>query len=162
MLAVLILVVPFLELFVILQVSHLVGPLATIAILILVSISGSWLVRREGLNVFVKVQQELSVGRMPTQALVDGLLVLFGGVLLVTPGFLTDVVGLLLLAPPTRALFRPRLLRKFASHLGSVNGAAPSPSAPSSSPSASAPSPPRRSGPVIDVSEVQPDEPSER
>ncbi|MDY7104026.1 MAG: FxsA family protein [Actinomycetota bacterium] len=114
LLMILFLVVPIAELAVIVQVSDWIGGvLPTIALLIVVSIAGAWLVKREGLSAFVRVQRELERGEMPTKTLVDGLLILFGGALLLTPGFLTDGLGFLLLVPPTRAAVRTILIRRF-------------------------------------------------
>jgi UPF0716 protein FxsA len=102
-LALIFLVVPFLELYVLLQVGHVVGVLNTIALLVAVSLVGGWLVKREGLGVLRRAQQQMHSGRVPGKELVDGVLILFAGALLLTPGFLTDVVGILLLLPPVRA-----------------------------------------------------------
>ncbi|MEE9416785.1 MAG: FxsA family protein [Acidimicrobiales bacterium] len=101
------LVVPLVELFLIVQVSQSLGVLETIVLLILVSVIGAWLVRREGLSVMRRVQDQLNAGKMPTNALIDGAMILGGGALMLTPGFLTDAVGISLLLPPIRALLRP-------------------------------------------------------
>lgn len=98
------LVVPLLELYVILQVGQEIGPLWTVGLLILVSVVGTWLVRREGVRAWSKFRAALQAGRPPTTEVVDGALVLFGGALLLTPGFLTDILGLTLVFPPTRAV----------------------------------------------------------
>lgn len=100
------LVVPFVELYVILQVGHAIGVLNTIALLLLVSAVGAWLVKREGLSVLRRAQERAQAGAVPGKELVDGVLILFAGALLLTPGFVTDVVGILLLLPPVRALLR--------------------------------------------------------
>jgi UPF0716 protein FxsA len=100
------LVVPFLELFVILRVGQAVGALNTIGLLILVSAAGAWLVKREGLAVLRRAQDRIRAGGVPAKELIDGVLILFAGALLLTPGFLTDVVGVLLLLPPVRAGLR--------------------------------------------------------
>lgn len=109
--AVLFLVVPFVELFVLLQVGQAIGALDTIALLVLVSIVGAWLVKREGLGVLRRAQERVAAGTVPGRELVDGVLILFAGALLLTPGFLTDVVGILLLLPPVRAALRGTTLR---------------------------------------------------
>lgn len=100
------LVLPFVELYVILQVGHAIGVLNTIALLILVSAAGAWLVKREGLSVLRRAQERAQAGAVPGKELVDGVLILFAGALLISPGFVTDVVGILLLLPPVRAAFR--------------------------------------------------------
>ncbi|MDP9388292.1 MAG: FxsA family protein [Actinomycetota bacterium] len=106
------LVVPFLELFVILQVGRTIGALNTVAVLVLVSVAGAWLVKREGLGVLRRAQERVRRGAVPGRELVDGVLILFAGALLLTPGFLTDVVALLLLVPPVRAAVRVAVTRR--------------------------------------------------
>jgi len=104
--------VPLLELFVILQVGQLIGAWWTIAILIADSILGAVLMRTQGRAVWRRFQAAVAAGRPPAKEVVDGALVIFGGALLLTPGFTTDLVGLLLLLPPTRALARRVLVRR--------------------------------------------------
>jgi UPF0716 protein FxsA len=111
------LVVPIAELAVLIQVGTTIGVWWTILLLIAVSALGSWLVKREGLGLWRRANRELEAGRMPTKELLDGVLVLFAGALLLTPGFLSDVVGILLLLPPTRALLRRLLRRRFERRL---------------------------------------------
>ncbi|MEZ5262543.1 MAG: FxsA family protein [Acidimicrobiales bacterium] len=114
LLALLFLVVPIAELYVIVQVAQGFGILPTIALVVIVSAVGAWLCKREGLGLLRRVQREVDAGRVPTSALVDGFLVLFAGALLLTPGFLTDLLGLALLLPPVRAVVRAVLVRRFA------------------------------------------------
>ncbi len=113
LLALLFLLVPIAELYVIVQVAGSLGVLETIAVLIGISVLGAWLVKREGLGIVARVQREVGSGRLPTDSVVDGFLVLFAGALLMTPGFLTDLMGILLLLPPTRAVIRVAALRWF-------------------------------------------------
>lgn len=108
------LVVPIAELAVILQVGQLIGPWYTIVLLLAVSAAGAWLVKREGLGVVRRFRRQLDAGALPGKELADGVLILFAGALLLTPGFLTDCVGLLLLLPPVRAVIRASVLRRFA------------------------------------------------
>lgn len=103
-------VVPLVELYVIIQVGQVIGALPTIALLLFVSIAGAWLVKREGMRAWRRFRDALDAPRVPTKEVIDGALVLFAGALMLTPGFLTDIVGLLLLAPPTRAVAN-RLIR---------------------------------------------------
>jgi UPF0716 protein FxsA len=100
------LVVPIAELWVILQVSDRVGVLNTIVLLIFVSVAGGLLLKQQGAATWRRLQATLQRGEMPTIEAIDGALILFGGALLLTPGFLTDVVGLVLIFPPTRASMR--------------------------------------------------------
>ncbi len=108
------LVLPIAELAVILQVGQLIGPWYTILLLLAVSAAGAWLVKREGLGVIRRFRRQLDAGALPGKELADGVLILFAGALLLTPGFITDCVGLLLLLPPVRAVIRASVLRRFA------------------------------------------------
>ncbi len=119
-LALLFLVVPFVELFVLIQVGQLIGAWYTIGILVLVSVAGTFLVKREGLGVLRRAQAQLRAGQVPGAELVDGVMILVGGALLVTPGFLTDILGILLLLPPVRGVLRAVALRWLARRAGSV------------------------------------------
>ncbi|HEY3240749.1 MAG TPA: FxsA family protein [Acidimicrobiia bacterium] len=116
-LAVVFLVVPIAELAVLIAVGSEIGVLNTVALLIAVSVVGAWLAKREGLGVLRRIQAQLDAGRMPGTELVDGFLVLFAGVLLLTPGFLTDCLAVALLLPPVRAVVRRTLRRYFAARI---------------------------------------------
>jgi UPF0716 protein FxsA len=127
LLVVLFIVVPIAELYVIIQVGEAIGVLPTIAILILDSILGSWLMRHQGRAAWLRFNRALAERRVPHREVLDGVLVIFGGALLLTPGFLTDILGIVLLLPPTRALVRGivgrRVLpRVVASSLGGPDG----------------------------------------
>ena len=100
---VLFLVVPIVELTVIVQVSQGIGVLPTLLLLLVVSIAGAALVRREGTRAWRRFREALAELRLPTVEVVDGALVLLGGALMLTPGFVTDLVGLMLVVPLTRA-----------------------------------------------------------
>lgn len=99
---ILLLVVPLVELYVLIQVGDLIGVPLTILLLIAMSIGGAWLLKREGLATWRRVRVTLAEGRMPAGELTDGAMILFGGALMLTPGFITDIFGLLLILPPTR------------------------------------------------------------
>jgi UPF0716 protein FxsA len=103
LLILLFIVVPIVEIYVIIQVGQAIGALPTIALLIADSILGAWLWRSQGRRVWNAFNQALAAGRMPHREILDGVMVIFGGALLLTPGFVTDIFGLLLLIPPTRA-----------------------------------------------------------
>jgi UPF0716 protein FxsA len=105
-------VVPLAELYVIFQVGDAIGIVPTLAILVADSLLGSWLLKSQGRAVWQRFNETLAAGRVPHREIVDGVLVIFGGAFLITPGFITDVVGVLLLLPPTRALFRRSLQRR--------------------------------------------------
>jgi UPF0716 protein FxsA len=104
--------VPIAELAVIIQVGQAIGVWPTIAILIADSILGSLLMRSQGRIAWRRFNAALQSGRVPAREVADGVLVIFGGALLLTPGFLSDVFGLLFLIPPTRALIRRVFLRQ--------------------------------------------------
>lgn len=106
LLALAFLLVPVAELYLVIKVGSAIGVLPTLLILVLISFVGAWLVKREGVAVLARAQRELGQGRVPTRELVDGVLVLAAGALLLTPGFLTDACGVLLLLPPVRAVVR--------------------------------------------------------
>lgn len=108
--SVLLLALPFLELWTAIEVAGTIGVLPTFALIVLLSMSGVWLLRRQGVSVWRRANAEMTAGRMPTRSLLDGALVLVGGVSLVLPGFVTGAFGLLLMLPPVRALLRPLLL----------------------------------------------------
>ena len=106
-------VLPMVEITVAIQVAHHIGGLDTIGLLLVFSLAGAWLARQEGASVLRRMRDQLSDGYMPTNELIDAALVFAGGVLLFVPGFVTDVFGLLLLFPPTRAAARNALKRRF-------------------------------------------------
>ncbi len=101
--------VPLLEIWAILQVGQLVGPWWTIALLVLDSAIGAWLIKREGGRAWQALRQALQGGRMPARELADAALILIGGTLMLSPGFVLDVAGILLILPFTRPVAR-RLL----------------------------------------------------
>lgn len=103
------LLVPIVEIYVIVQVGQVIGAWPTVALLLAESLLGSWLVRREGRRTWRALRDGLATGRMPSRELLDGGLVLIGGTLLLTPGFVTDVVGFALLLPLTRPIARRAL-----------------------------------------------------
>jgi UPF0716 protein FxsA len=107
------LVVPIIELYLFVQVSAAIGFWAALAWIVLVSVVGAWLVKREGLQALRRANVKAAQGEIPTDELITGMLILFAGALMLTPGFLTDIVGLLLLFPPTRAIVRFRVRRRF-------------------------------------------------
>jgi UPF0716 protein FxsA len=111
-LVILFIVVPIAELAVIIQVGQAIGVWWTIGLLVADSILGSVLMRSQGRAAWRRFNAAVQEGRVPAREVLDGALVVFGGLLLLTPGFLTDVLGLALLIPPTRALVRRVLVRR--------------------------------------------------
>lgn len=116
-LAILFLVVPIVELYVLIQAAEVIGGWNAIGLMVLISAAAAFLVRREGLNLIMRFQRRVQAGELPTKELVDGLLVAMAGALMLTPGFVTDAVGLLCLFPPTRAIIRTFLIVRFGSRV---------------------------------------------
>jgi UPF0716 protein FxsA len=102
----LLLLVPIVELWIIVQVSGELGLWATLGLLVLISVAGAWLLKQQGRETWRRLRVTLSRGQMPTEEVADGALILLGGALLMTPGFLTDAFGILFLLPPSRALVK--------------------------------------------------------
>ncbi len=115
--AVLLILWPIAELFAAVEVARAIGVLETIVLLILSWPIGIWAIRRQGAAAWRRLTMTLAERRAPGRELLDGALVLIGGLLLVVPGFLTDIVGLVLLFGPTRALMRPLLERNLHGRL---------------------------------------------
>jgi UPF0716 protein FxsA len=124
-LLVIFIVVPLAELYVILAVADAIGAPLTILILAVDSIVGSLLLKSQGRAVWRRFNDTMAAGRMPHREVLDGVMVIFGGAFLITPGFITDVVGILLLLPPTRSLLRRLLVRALGGRVAiGVAGAA--------------------------------------
>ncbi|HET6951206.1 MAG TPA: FxsA family protein [Acidimicrobiales bacterium] len=111
LLALLFVVAPLVELAVIVNVAGSIGVANTLGLLILISLVGAWLAKREGLGVLRRIQAALDRGELPSREVADGALILLAGALMIAPGFLSDCLALLLLFPPTRALVRAPLMR---------------------------------------------------
>lgn len=124
LLAALFVVVPLVELYILIQVGQVIGALWTILALIAVSVLGSYLIKREGSRAWAALRNAIQTGRMPARELADGALILIGGTLLLTPGFLSDALGLLFVLPFTRPVAR-RALTGFVTRrfLGGPRGA---------------------------------------
>jgi UPF0716 protein FxsA len=106
-------IIPLVELYLLLRVGSVIGAGPTVGIVIVTGIAGGWMARRQGFTVWRRIQESLNQGVLPTQPLVDGLFILAGGLLLLTPGLLTDAVGFLSLFPPTRAILKRWIRRRF-------------------------------------------------
>ena len=106
-------VMPLAEIYVLIKVGSWIGVLPTIGLLILDSILGTWLIKHEGGRAWRALAERLQTGRMPHRELADGVLVTLGGALMLSPGFVTDIFGVLLVLPLTRPLFR-RLVISYA------------------------------------------------
>jgi UPF0716 protein FxsA len=120
LIALALLVVPIAEIYVIIQVGQVIGGWPTIGLLLVESALGAWIVKREGRRAWTALQTALNSGKMPGRELTDGALVLVGGTLLLTPGFLTDIFGFIFVLPFTRPLARravTKLLSRRAARL---------------------------------------------
>lgn len=113
------LIVPVAEVWLLVTLGERMGFGATLALVVGSAVLGSWLARREGVAAWRRVQARLAEGALPGPEVVDGLVVLISATLLIAPGFLTDAAGLLGLFPPTRALARRALVRRFERGLAS-------------------------------------------
>jgi UPF0716 protein FxsA len=120
--ALLFIVLPLVEIYVAVQVAHVIGALNTVGLLLLLSLAGVWLTKVAGIGVLSRIRKQLQAGNMPTNELIDGALVAAGGVLLVIPGFLTAAVGLLLLFPPTRVVARGTAKHRFQGRVKYIGG----------------------------------------
>jgi UPF0716 protein FxsA len=138
LLVLLFIVVPIVELWVIIQIGELIGLWPTLALLLADALLGSWLLRHQGRGAWNRFNRAIAERRFPGREVADGLLIAIGATLLLTPGFLTDIAGAILLIPPTRAIVR-RLMRGWAKRrftivggpAGAAYGAATGPEPPS-------------------------------
>jgi UPF0716 protein FxsA len=113
LLILLLIIIPAAEIGIFVLAGNKIGILPTVALIILSGIIGAYLAKQQGLETIRKVQRELGYGRIPGDALLDGVCILVGGAFLLTPGFITDTAGFLLLAPPTRVFFKKLLVQLF-------------------------------------------------
>ncbi len=126
-LIVLFIVVPIAELYVIIKVGELIGVLPTLALLLADALLGSWLLKHQGRGAWRRFNEALAARRFPGREVADGVLIVIGGTLLLTPGFITDVAGLFLLIPPTRAIARGLLKRFTVGRIAVVGVGGPGP-----------------------------------
>lgn len=112
-LALLFFIVPLIEIYLLIQVGQVIGALPTILLVIATSVFGAYLLRQQGLSTLARFQNNLRQGQLPANELKEGVFILLGGLLLMTPGFFTDFLGLICLLPPTRKL----LLKLFSKRL---------------------------------------------
>ena len=105
--------IPLVEIWLLLEISERLGVLDTIALVVITGITGAWLARSQGLQILRYIQSELHQGKMPSDSLIEGLLLLIAGIVLITPGLLTDCAGIILLIPPTRKLLLKYVKKRF-------------------------------------------------
>jgi UPF0716 protein FxsA len=101
--------VPVMELYILIEAGRVIGLAPTIGLIMMTGVAGAWLARSQGVEILRKIQEETSRGQMPATTLIDGALILVGGLLLLTPGFFTDALGFSFLVPLTRELWRKGL-----------------------------------------------------
>ncbi len=99
-------VVPIIELYVLIEAGRQIGVFPTIGMILLTGIAGAYLARSQGFNLINRIQTDLNQGRIPAEEMMDGAMILAGGLLLLTPGFCTDLFGFCLLTPATRQFFK--------------------------------------------------------
>ncbi len=113
--------IPVLELFLLIQLSSFLGPLSTIILVIATGFAGASLARLQGLQTITKIQENYKLGIMPGDEIIDAFLILVAGIVLITPGLLTDISGILLLIPKTRKTFKNFIKREFEKKVRSGN-----------------------------------------
>ncbi len=128
LLVVIFIAVPIAEIYVIIQVGEAIGPLPTVLILVADSVIGSLLLKSQGRRAWARFRETLQRGDVPHREVVDGVLVIFGGAFLITPGFITDVIGAVLLLPPTRVVIRRFLIGRLGKRVQFVASRRPRPS----------------------------------
>jgi UPF0716 protein FxsA len=116
-------VVPLVELTLLLLLAEWTHWWVSLLVVIVTGVLGSMLAHRQGWLTFRRIQHELAHGQMPADSLLDALLILCAGALLLTPGLLTDLLGITLLLPPCRGFYKPRLVRWFKSRFTIVTSA---------------------------------------
>ncbi|GAG96231.1 unnamed protein product [marine sediment metagenome] len=110
-LLILFVIVPVTELYILIEVGKKIGSLTTIGIIILTGIIGAYLVKGQGFMILKKIQNDLNEGIMPGDSLIQGAIILAGGILLLTPGFVTDIIGFIFLIPVSRRVVKKYLLK---------------------------------------------------
>jgi UPF0716 protein FxsA len=107
----LIIVIPALEIGILLLSGKTIGVIPTVILIILTGVVGAWLAKKQGIETLSKVQHQMQNGQIPGEAIIDGLCILVGGIFLLSPGFITDIAGIILLFPVSRNIVKPFLLK---------------------------------------------------
>jgi len=116
-------ITPMVELFLLIKIGQIFGAMETVLMVIIMGLAGAALAKSQGMAVVRQFQEAIQKGEMPTEQIIDGLLVVVGGAMLVTPGVVTDVLGLALVAPPTRIYFRTFIKARITMSLQASEGA---------------------------------------
>jgi len=114
-------IVPVVELYILIEVGKKIGSLNTIGIIILTGILGAYLVKSQGFMILKKIQNDLNESILPGNSLIQGAIILAGGILLLTPGFVTDIIGFIFLLPVSRRMVKKYLLRWLKSKIKEGN-----------------------------------------
>jgi len=109
-LLILLIVVPVVELYILIEIGQQIGAFTTIGIIVLTGIIGAYLVKNQGFMILRKIQHDLSQGILPGDSLLQGIIILAGGIFLLTPGFITDIIGFIFLIPISREIVKKYLL----------------------------------------------------
>lgn len=117
----LLIIVPALEIGLLVLSGQAFGLIPTVLLIITTGILGAYLAKKQGMETLRKAQQDMQYGQLPGDAIIDGLCILVGGVVLLTPGFITDAIGFLLLLPPTRKMFKPFIYKLFKRWINNGN-----------------------------------------
>ncbi|HDR7793398.1 TPA: membrane protein FxsA [Bacillus luti] len=107
----LLVLIPAIEITVLIGSSHLIGLWSTFAMIVFTGVVGAYLARRQGFKVLREIQSKLNRGEMPGGAVLDGIFVFVGGILLVLPGYVTDIIGFIFIVPATRSLLKPLVMK---------------------------------------------------
>ncbi len=114
--------IPIVEIYLLLELGRIVGSLSTIVLVLATGFAGAWLARRQGMQTMLRVRNNLQQGIMPAEDLLDGFLILIAGIVLLTPGLLTDCTGIILLIPAVRFRFKCYLRKKFDEWMNAHEG----------------------------------------
>ncbi|MGD6957188.1 FxsA family protein [Rossellomorea aquimaris] len=117
----LLIIVPAFEIGLLVLSGQAIGLVPTVLLIITTGILGAYLAKKQGMETIRKAQQDMQYGQLPGDAIIDGLCILVGGVVLLTPGFITDAIGFLLLLPPTRKMFKPFIYKLFKRWINNGN-----------------------------------------
>jgi UPF0716 protein FxsA len=115
-------IIPIAEIYVLIKIGGLIGALNTVLVVILTAAVGAYLARHEGVRTLLRIRESLRRGIMPADELIEAVMIFIAGIVLLTPGFITDLTGFLILIPPTRAGLRSWLRRKFTEWLSRGGG----------------------------------------
>ena len=105
--------IPFFELYLLIKIGYYLGAFNTILVVIATGLLGAYLAKLQGIKTMMRVRESMNRGELPAEEMLDALLIFVAGIVLLTPGFITDLAGLVILVPNTRSLFKQWLRKKF-------------------------------------------------